>query len=98
VTYPAIIIAFSNYSTELHPHLTIRIYDSNCNRKMDNIVKQDQPKYVLDLTTALAGVRPGEEIVSAQFMLSEWGGSADDFYKHCINILSNVFITYTYKD
>jgi hypothetical protein len=50
------------------------------------------------LTAALAEVRPGEEIVSAQFILSEWEGSADDFYQHCTNILSNVFISYTYKD
>jgi hypothetical protein len=85
-------------STEIYPQLAIRIYDSTGNSKMDYIVKQDQPKYVFDLTTTLAGVRPGEEIVSAQFMLTEWARSVDDFYKHCINILSNVFISYTYKD
>jgi hypothetical protein len=43
-TYPAIIIAVSNNSTELPPQLSIRIYDLNGNRKMDNVVKQDQPK------------------------------------------------------
>jgi hypothetical protein len=95
--YPAIKFAVCN-STEISPRLSLMVYDKTGNRKMDYIVTHDQPKYVLDLTYYVNTIRPGEEIVSAQFMLSEWGGSADDFYQHCINILSNVFISYTYKD
>jgi hypothetical protein len=55
-------------------------------------------KVVIDLTADLAEARPNEEIVSAQFRYSDFKGDINNFYKHCVNILSNVFISYTYED
>jgi hypothetical protein len=30
--------------------------------------------------------------------LTAFGGDSNDFYQHCVNILSNVFISYTYDE
>jgi hypothetical protein len=56
-------------------------------------------KVVIDLTADLAVARPEkEEIVSSQFMVNEYGGNSETYYKYCINILSNIFISYTYDE
>jgi hypothetical protein len=50
------------------------------------------------LTDELAGARPGEEIKDDEFLSEGFGGDPDEFYRNCINILSNIFISYTYED
>jgi hypothetical protein len=47
------------------------------------------------LTAELADARPGEKIGSVQFAPMD---DTNEFYNHCVNILSNIFISYTYKD
>jgi hypothetical protein len=61
------------------------------------IISTTNYKGIYDLTTDLNNARPGEKLVSAQFMVNEFGGESNDFYQHCINILSNFFISYTYE-
>jgi hypothetical protein len=47
------------------------------------------------LTADLAEAGPNEKIGSVQFAPM---GDIDEFYKDCVNILSNVFISYTYEN
>jgi hypothetical protein len=60
-------------------------------------ITASEPKVVIDLTADLAAARSRPEIISAQFRPNEFGGNPDDFYQHCINILSKIFISYTYE-
>jgi hypothetical protein len=53
---------------------------------------------VIDLTADLAVVRLWQEINSTIFTSSNYGGTVDTYYKDCINILNNIFISYTYDD
>jgi hypothetical protein len=85
-------------STVLTAQLAVRIYDSEDFLYKLYYVTQIEPKVVIDLTDDLAKCRYKQEVISAQFSVVEYGGSADDFYQHCVNILSNVFISYTYDN
>jgi hypothetical protein len=98
--HPAIVFSVvTSSSMGLTPRLYITFYTSCGGAKVDRSVTESSPKYVYDLTAELASARLGEEIVSAQFMLSEHTTrTADQFYKDCLNILGNVFISYTYKN
>jgi hypothetical protein len=96
-TYPAIAILIMNCAFPL-PQFIIKLHDSNNNLIKDYVVKASAPKAVYDLSADLAIARPNEKIVSAQFTLVDFGGNSDDFYRHCVNILSNVFISYTYNE
>jgi hypothetical protein len=99
-TYPAIVFSvITSSSMGYTPRLYILFYTSTNGMKYSRSVTENSPKFICDLTAQLASARPGEEIVSAQFMLSEHPTrTADQFYKDCVNILSNVFISYTYKN
>jgi hypothetical protein len=89
--YPTFQISVIN-STQIGPQLVIKIYDSSGDVKSRCIVEQNNLKPVFDITSFLNYDRPGQEIVSAQFMVNEYGGTSELFYKDCVNILSNVFI------
>jgi hypothetical protein len=100
-TYSAITISIINspYNpTELPPQLHIAIYNSDSTNYKQYVVTADTPKQLSDLTSDLAEARPGEKIVSAKFTPNEFGKSSEIFYKDCVNILSNVFISYTYDE
>jgi hypothetical protein len=71
-------------STKTDPLLAIFILYQNGKVYKNYTVTADTPKQVIDLT--------------AQFILNEIGGDLDEFYQHCVNILSNIFISYTYED
>jgi hypothetical protein len=47
------------------------------------------------LTAELTARRSGQEIIFCRFAPT---GDFDEFYRHCVNILSNIFISYTYED
>jgi hypothetical protein len=93
--YAAIIIQVSSYTGD--PKLSIRIYASNNNLHKEYIVKANEPKVIIDLTAELAVAIPGKEIKSANFS-GDLYDNLEIFYQHCINILNNVFISYTYED
>jgi hypothetical protein len=100
-TYSAITISVINSTynpTELPPQLHIAIYNSDSTPYKQYIVTADTAKQVIDLTVDLAEARPGEKIVSAQFTSTSFGGDLNEYYQHCINILSNLFISYTYNE
>jgi hypothetical protein len=97
-TYPVIVISVIGTTYLGLPQLRIEIYNSNGDCHKEYILTANERKVVMDLTAELATVRPGKEIVSAQFALADFGGDSNEFYKHCVNILSNVFIFYTYED
>jgi hypothetical protein len=62
---------------------------------------KETPKIVCDLTTDLAEGRPGEVIKYAKFgqnLISPYTRSVDDFFQDCTNLLSNIFISYTYDE
>jgi hypothetical protein len=65
----------------------------NGNQYKEYTITEDEPKLVIDLTADLAAAREGKEIVSALFAPSTYGGDVDTYYKDCINILSNIFIS-----
>jgi hypothetical protein len=94
-TYPAIEISVIN-STVVTPQFYIIIRISSNIIIKTYTINQSKGKVVIDLTADLAIVRPNEKIISAQFTPTDFGGSTDDFYRHCVNILSNIFISYTY--
>jgi hypothetical protein len=96
-TYPAIVISVMN-STQTDPQLHIAIRKSDNTTYKQYVVTVDTHKQVIDLTADLAEARLGEKIVSTQFAGTNFGGDLDEYYQHCINILSNVFISYTYHD
>jgi hypothetical protein len=96
-TYPVIKISVIN-STATTPKLYIEIFDSSGAAYKQYIIRQYVPKVIIDLTADLAASRSGQEIVSAQFMVDDYGEDLETYYKDCVNILNNVFISYTYKD
>jgi hypothetical protein len=95
---PAIVISVIGTTYFGLPQLYIEIYNSNGNIYKIYTITTSEPKVVIDLTTDLAAARPGEKIVSAQFTPADFGRNSDEFYQHCVNILSNVYISYTYED
>jgi hypothetical protein len=64
------------------------------------IATQNTPKVSIDITVDFAAARSElADITSFYFRKNENPErSADQFYQDCINILSNVFISYTYND
>jgi hypothetical protein len=96
-TYPAIVISVMN-STQTNPQLHITIQKSDNTTYNQYVVTVDTTKQVIYLTTDLAEARPGEKIVSTEFTSTNFGGDLDEYYQHCINILSNLFISYTYNE
>jgi hypothetical protein len=79
--------------------LEILIYNSdNSGFYKEYVVTASSPKVVIDLTADLAVTRPEKDIKSTQFKLAEFGGDQHVFYRHCINILKHIFISYTYED
>jgi hypothetical protein len=93
--YSAIGISVVNSTYYVSPHLPIIINQNYGQVHKEYIVTASGPKVVIDLTAELVAVRWGEEIVSTGFVAN---GDPNDFYKDCVNILSNVFISYTYED
>jgi hypothetical protein len=85
-------------STQTDPQIHIGIYKPDSTNYKQYIVTLNEPKQVIDLTADLAAVREGKEIVSAQFSPAAYGGDVDIYSKDCDNILSNVFISYTYDE
>jgi hypothetical protein len=96
-TYIAITISVLN-STQTDPQLNIKIANKFGNLSKEYTITQNEPKVVIDLTADLAAAKPGEEIVSAKFTQSLYGENSEIFYKDCVNILSNIFISYTYDE
>jgi hypothetical protein len=94
--YPAITISITKTSP-LQLILTIMYTDSTGYNQY--IATKNTPKVVIDLTADLAVVRPGEEIAFFKFKKSNipWI-TKDVYYQNCIDILGNVFISYSYKD
>jgi hypothetical protein len=81
------------------PSIIVRILKLNGQLNEEYIATQDTPKVTIDLTVDFALARSGAEIASLQFLKSQNSTrTADKFYQDCINILSNVFFSYTYKD
>jgi hypothetical protein len=97
-TYPAIKISAVNSTNYASPQLYIEIRENNADIHKSYTITADTPKVVIDLTDELAAARPGEEIKDAEFAFADFGGDSDEFYLHSVNILSNVFISYTYED
>jgi hypothetical protein len=95
-SYPAIeiiVIKSTVYKLE------ILIYNSdNSGFYKEYVVTASSPKVVIDLTADLAVTRPEGDIKSTQFKLTDLGGDQNVFYQYCVNILSNIFISYTYED
>jgi hypothetical protein len=86
-------------SSTIDPQLYIKIYNTSTRSVYKEYrITKNEPKVVIDLTTDLAVARPGQYISSALFTVNDYGGNIDDFYRHCVNILSSVFISYTYDD
>jgi hypothetical protein len=85
-------------STQTDPQLHIAIYKSDNTTYKLYVVTADTHKQVIDLTIDLNKARFGGKIVSAQFTSTTFGGDLNEYYQHCINILSNVFISYTYNE
>jgi hypothetical protein len=88
-TIPAIAISVLNSTTT--SQLSIYIVSKQY------VVTKNAPKVIIDLTADLAAARPGEEIISFHFKKNS-ERTADEFYQDCVNILGNVFISYSYKD
>jgi hypothetical protein len=82
------------------PQIVIAINNSDCSNSLYKSyrISESEPKVVIDLTADLAAAREGKEIGSAHFRFNEFGGDPDEYYQHCINILNNVFISYTYNE
>jgi hypothetical protein len=79
--------------------LYIEIYNSSGDIYNAYTITTSEPKVVIDLTADLAAARREQEKnISAQFSVNDFGGDLNNFYQHCINILSNVFISYTYDE
>jgi hypothetical protein len=97
-TYPAIYISAVNSTYYTSPRLCIEIRKNDAAIHKSYIITPTTPKVVFDLTADLAEARPNEEIKDAEFASADYGGDSEIFYKHCVNILSNVFISYTYED
>jgi hypothetical protein len=107
-----VLLAFSTESSELFnigvinstsniPGVLIRIKKPDGTAYKTYKATKETPMIVCDLTTDLAAARPGEVIKSAKFSQSSsspYARSQTDFFQDCVNILSNVFISYTYKD
>jgi hypothetical protein len=88
--YPSITI--STTKTTLQLILSISGYNQYTATK-------DTPKVVIDLTADLAVARPGKEIAFFKFKKSDTPWITKDvYYQNCIDILDNVFISYSYKD
>jgi hypothetical protein len=94
-SYSAILISVVNSPYYASPQLRIGIYESYGHLHKEYILTASDPKVVIDLTADLTTARSGQEIVSAQFATM---GDTDEFYKACVNILSNIFISYTYEN
>jgi hypothetical protein len=93
------LLAFN--STVNAPGVLIRIKKPDGTAYKSYVAAKQKPKIVCDLTTDLAAARPGEVIKSAKFSQSStspYARSQTDFFQDCLNILSNVFISYTYKE
>jgi hypothetical protein len=72
---PAIVISVIN-STQRLPQLLIAIKNKNGNTYKEYDVRQDASQLAIELTADLSVARPGEEeIVSAQFPVSDCGGN-----------------------
>jgi hypothetical protein len=98
-SHTVIEISINNATYYQSPLIFISIFNSNGNLINQYTVKADTPKKVIDLTADLARIRPEDkEIVSAKFSQSLFGGTSETFYQHCINVLSNIFISYTYDE
>jgi hypothetical protein len=94
-SYSAILISVVNSRYYESPQLHIGIYETYGHLHKEYIVTASKPKIVIDLTGDLAAARSAQKIVSAQFATME---NINEFYKNCINILNNIFISYTYED
>jgi hypothetical protein len=96
--YPAITISIAKTSPSSSELILTIMYTNSTGYNQYKATK-DTPKVVIDLTGDLAIVRPGEEIASFKFKKSDtpWI-TADVYYQNCIDILGNVFISYSYKD
>jgi hypothetical protein len=94
-TYPAFAISDLNSTYYDFPRLYVVIYNKGYLTK-DYILTPNESKVGIDLTAELALYNPGEEIISPQFTPNEYQAILDAFYKDCVNILSNVFISYIY--
>jgi hypothetical protein len=96
-TYAAIIISILNSILYASPRIYILISNLNGSKYKEYIITQTPPKVTIDLTADLGAARSGEEIIHAQFAPTEFGGDLNEFYTHCINILPNVFFSYSYE-
>jgi hypothetical protein len=97
VNYPAIEITVIN-STVVTPQIYIKILQTNGSVNTTYTISQYTPIIKIDLTADLAVARSGQEIISAQLTPNNFGGFSEPFYHYCVNILSNVFISYTYDN
>jgi hypothetical protein len=96
-SYPVIVISVIN-STVVISQVYIEIFHSSGNSKKKYIMRQYVPKVIIYLTADLITAILRRKIVSVHFMYSEYRVSPNTFNKNCINILSNVLISYMYKD
>jgi hypothetical protein len=95
--YPTIKISIVNSGTQ-SPELYIEIFENYGIIYSGYKITPNTPKLVIDLTAVLAEARPEEKITDAKFPVSGYGKYSEMFYKDCVNILSNVFISYTYDE
>jgi hypothetical protein len=91
--YETIIISTVNSTYYELPQLYIAIKGIYGALHKNYTITTNEPKIIIDLTAELAAVKPNEEIVSAYFVTPD---DKDQFYKDCVNILNNIFISYTY--
>jgi hypothetical protein len=91
-------ISVMNNKNYTSPRLAVMMYELNSSSANSYITTLTEPKVVIDLTAELTSLRLGEEILFAQFPTAEYQETPEIFYKDCVNILSNVFISYTYED
>jgi hypothetical protein len=87
-------------STKVDPKIQILIHklDGQTYKKYE--ATRDTPKVTIDLTADFAAARSEPtEITFLQFRKpTNPTRTADEFYQDCINILPNVFFSYTYED
>jgi hypothetical protein len=95
---PAVEISVINSTIYSSPRIYIRIYNLNNSNYKVYLITENASKVVIELTDDLAVYKEGKEIASAQFTPTGYGGFSEPFYHYCVNILSNIFISYTYED
>jgi hypothetical protein len=87
-------------STKVEPKIIVTIHKLDGETYKRYEATRDVPKVTIDLTVDFAAARSEPvEITSLQFRKpTNPTRTADEFYQDCINILGNMFISYSYED